>query len=251
MLGNIMLIFGHRGMPSRHVQENTLLSFMQAIQAGADGIEFDLRLSKDGEIVVGHDKNLSRIAGMALKISDLTVKELKALTLRSSGQILTLNEVTEAITSPIQLDMEIKDSKVVPFLIMKLKTSKQLRDRTIVSSFDVGALKLLKEQVGDVRRLILLHTWSTLRGSKELWNQVMDVEPWAVGSRRGSLTKKRMEWLRNKNVLIAVYDKANSNLATKRIVKRETDMVITYRPNVAHNLLTKIMNKKINDRVLG
>lgn len=237
-----MLIFGHRGMPSRHVQENTLLSFMQAVQAGADGVEFDLRLSKDGEIVVGHDKDLSRIAGTASKISDLTAKELKALTLRSSGQILTLNEVTEAITSPLQLDMEIKDAKVVPLLIAKLKTSKQLRERTVVSSFDIDALNLLKEQVSDVRRLVLLHTWSALRGSKELWNQVMAVEPWAVGSRRGSLTKKRMKWLRDRGVLIASYDKANSNLATKRIVKKGVDVAITYRPGVARGLLAQIKN---------
>ncbi len=232
-----MIIFGHRGMPSRHVQENTLLSFMQAVQAGADGIEFDLRISKDGDIVVGHDKDLSRIAGTASKISDLTVKELKALPLRGSGQILTLNEVTEAITTPLQLDMEIKDAKVVPLLIAKLKTSKQLRERTVVSSFDIEALNLLKEQVSDVRRLVLLHTWSALRGSKELWNQVMAVEPWAVGSRRGSLTKKRMKWLRERGVLIAAYDKANSNLATKRIVNKGVDVAITYRPQVARKLL--------------
>ena len=77
-----MLIFGHRGMPTRFVQENTLLSFLQAIEAGADGIEFDLRVSKDGELVVGHDKDLSRIAGMPYSMSNLTVKELKSLQLR-------------------------------------------------------------------------------------------------------------------------------------------------------------------------
>jgi len=232
-----MLIFGHRGMPSRLVQENTLLSFMQALQAGVDGIEFDLRVSKDGELVVGHDKDLTRIAGIAQTIGDLTVKELKALALRGAGQILTLNEITESIPAPIQLDMEVKDSKAVPLLISKLKTSSQLRERTIVSSFDLDVIEAVKEGVPDVRRLVLLHTWSALRGSKELWDKVLALDPWAVGARRGSLTKGRMAWLRERKVLVAAYDKANSNTATKRIVKKRVDIAITYRPAVARQCL--------------
>jgi len=237
-----MMIFGHRGMPTRHVQENTLLSFLQAIQAGADGIEFDVRVSKDGELVVGHDRDLSRIAGTGQTMSDLTVKELRALTLRGAGQILTLNEITESIPSPVQLDIEVKDVKAVPLLITKLKTSSQLRERSIISSFDFNVLEEMQKELPDVRRLVLLHTWSALRGSKELWKSVLAREPWAVGARGGSLTKKRMKWLRGYKVLVAAYDKANSNMATKRIVSKGVDVAITYRPSVARNLLATINN---------
>lgn len=237
-----MLIFGHRGMPSRHVQENTLLSFLQAIQAGADGVEFDVRVSKDGELVVGHDRDLTRIAGTGQTMKDLTVKELKALTLRGAGQILTLNEITESIPQPVQLDVEVKDVKAVPVLITKLKTSSQLRERSIISSFDFDVLKELQTELPEVRRLLLLHTWSALRGSKELWKKVLALKPWAVGARGGSLTKKRMEWLRAKDILVAAYDKANSNMATKRIVKKGVDVAITYRPAVARQCLARIKN---------
>jgi len=232
-----MLIFGHRGMPSRHVQENTLLSFMQAIQAGADGIEFDLRVSKDGELVVGHDKDLSRIAGVPHPMSSLTVKELKALTLRGAGQILTLNEVTESIPSPVQLDVEVKDLKAIPLLLGKLKTSKQLRERTVVSSFEINVIESVATELPDVRTLLLMHTWSVLGGSKEMWQKILKLAPWAVGARRGSLTKKRMGWLREHGVKVAAYDKANSNTATKRIIKKGVDVAITYRPQVARKCL--------------
>ncbi|MBD3328661.1 hypothetical protein GF340_05170 [Candidatus Peregrinibacteria bacterium] len=235
-----MLVFGHRGMPNRHVQENTLLSFLQAIQAGADGIEFDVRVSKDGVLVVGHDKDLSRIAGIPHSMDKLTVKELKALKLRGAGQILTLNEITESIPYPVQLDIEVKDVKAIPLLINKLKTSRQLRERTIISSFELDALEKMREELPDVRRLVLLHTWSALRGSREMWKRVLAVEPWAVGARRGSLTKKRMEWLRGQGIKVAAYDKANSNMATKRIVKKGVDVAITYRPHVARRLLATI-----------
>jgi glycerophosphoryl diester phosphodiesterase len=224
------------------VQENTLLSFLQAIQAGADGVEFDVRVSKDGELVVGHDRDLTRIAGTGQTMKDLTVKELKALTLRGAGQILTLNEITESIPQPVQLDVEVKDVKAVPVLITKLKTSSQLRERSIISSFDFDVLKELQTELPEVRRLLLLHTWSALRGSKELWKKVLALKPWAVGARGGSLTKKRMEWLRAKDILVAAYDKANSNMATKRIVKKGVDVAITYRPAVARQCLARIKN---------
>lgn len=234
-----MLVFGHRGMPTRHVQENTLLSFLQAIQAGADGIEFDVRVSKDGCLVVGHDKDLSRIAGIPHSMNKLTVNELKALKLRGAGQILTLNEITESIPYPVQLDIEVKDVKAIPLLITKLKTSNQLRERTIISSFELDVLEGVQKELPDVRRLILLHTWLAIRGSREMWKRVLAIEPWAVGARRGSLTKKRMEWLRGYGIKVAAYDKANSNMATKRIVNKGVDVAITYRPHVARSLIAK------------
>lgn len=78
-----MLVLGHRGMPNRRVAENTLLSFIQAIQAGVDGVEFDVRLSRDGQMVIFHDDNLVRLAGDARKINDLTAKELTTVELRA------------------------------------------------------------------------------------------------------------------------------------------------------------------------
>ncbi|MHA1371607.1 MAG: glycerophosphodiester phosphodiesterase family protein, partial [Promethearchaeota archaeon] len=50
----MVLIIGHRGFKSRY-PENTMLSFQKAIETGADGIELDVHLSKDGKIVVMHD----------------------------------------------------------------------------------------------------------------------------------------------------------------------------------------------------
>lgn len=232
-----MLIIGHRGMPTRHVAENTLLSFKQAVSAGADGIEFDIRLSKDDQLVVGHDKDLSRIAGTAHTIRSLTLKELKALTLRGAGNILALNEITEAIKAPMILDMEIKDLKAMPLLIAKLKTSKQLRERTILSSFELRAIFQAKRDLPDVRRLVLLHTWSALFGAKNIWKRVLSLRPWAVGARLGTLTQRRMRWLRAHDILVASYDKANSNLATRRMVKKGVDIAITYRPGYARKVL--------------
>lgn len=69
------LIIGHRGA-SAHAPENTLAAFRKAIESGADGIEFDVRLARDGVPVVFHDATLSRTAGVSASVSNLTSAEL-------------------------------------------------------------------------------------------------------------------------------------------------------------------------------
>src|SRR6476660_6054695 len=69
------LILGHRGA-SAFAPENTLAAFSRAISDGADGIEFDVRLSRDGVAVVIHDASLKRTGLINRLVSDLTAAEL-------------------------------------------------------------------------------------------------------------------------------------------------------------------------------
>jgi glycerophosphoryl diester phosphodiesterase len=73
-----MLIIGHRGA-SALAPENTLAAFRLSIAAKADGIEFDVRLTKDGVPVVIHDDNLKRTGNINLRVADLTLAELKQI----------------------------------------------------------------------------------------------------------------------------------------------------------------------------
>lgn len=72
---SVPLIIGHRGA-SAHAPENTLASFQRAIDDGAEGIEFDVRLARDGVPVVIHDETLARTAGVNSLVSALTSAEL-------------------------------------------------------------------------------------------------------------------------------------------------------------------------------
>ena len=73
---NRPLIIGHRGA-SAVAPENTMAAFREAIATGSDGIEFDVRLSRDGVPVIIHDNNLRRTSGLAHRIADLTWSELE------------------------------------------------------------------------------------------------------------------------------------------------------------------------------
>lgn len=96
-----MKIFAHRGASGTR-PENTLPSFAEAIRAGAEGIELDVQLTKDDEIVVMHDEQVNRTTNGKGAIKDKTLKEIKALNAGSwfddkydSTKVPTLKEVVD------------------------------------------------------------------------------------------------------------------------------------------------------------
>ena len=70
------LVFGHRG-GSRLAPENTLAAFDRAVAEGADGLELDVRLSRDGEVMVCHDPTLDRTCDARGAVGDLMAAELQ------------------------------------------------------------------------------------------------------------------------------------------------------------------------------
>ncbi len=73
-----MKVIAHRGFSGEY-PENTMLAFEKALEAGADGIEMDIHLSKDGEVMIIHDEALMRTAGLPGVVSDYTRSELERI----------------------------------------------------------------------------------------------------------------------------------------------------------------------------
>lgn len=71
-----MKIYAHRGY-SGFYPENTMLAFQKAWETGSDGIELDVQLTKDGELVVIHDETLDRTTDHTGRVCDYTLEELK------------------------------------------------------------------------------------------------------------------------------------------------------------------------------
>jgi glycerophosphoryl diester phosphodiesterase len=83
-------IFGHRGSAGTH-PENTLESFAAAVAAGVEYLEFDVHMTRDGEIVVAHDDHLERMCGLGRRIPEMTYAELAAV---DAGRMFTLDGAT-------------------------------------------------------------------------------------------------------------------------------------------------------------
>jgi glycerophosphoryl diester phosphodiesterase len=102
----------HRG-DSAHEAENTLEAFEAAIAAGADAVEFDVRVAADGIAVVMHDPGVERTTDGSGLIRDLTITEIKRLRIRTADggttDVPTLDEVLERLSGRVGIDVEIKN----------------------------------------------------------------------------------------------------------------------------------------------
>ena len=104
--------YAHRGLWSEKVPENSLAAFELAAKSGY-GIEFDIQLTKDGKIVVFHDVTLKRMCGVAARVGDCTLAELKTLHLLGTNQqIPTLAEALTVIDGRVPILIELKGDDI-------------------------------------------------------------------------------------------------------------------------------------------
>jgi len=208
------LIFGHRGSPSL-ITENTLPSFQQAIDQKIDGLEFDVRLSADGQIVIFHDTDLSRLSNQSDKISKLTLAELQAVQLKGSENDLqgvyipSLNDIIPLLNYIKVLNIEIKsdglfkEHDILKPLISFLNKH-QIDNKCIVSSFNPLILMRLRLQRPETvigflyNRNRLFHGWDNM-----IW--MFRVQPENLHIHYSMLNHWIVKWARNKGMRINSY----------------------------------------------
>lgn len=105
--------YAHRGLHSKDksIPENSLSAFSLAVEKGY-GIELDVILSKDGEVMVFHDDTLERICGVSGIVEEHTLKELKKMKLcNTEEEIPTFQEVLNIVNGKVPIIIEIKSGK--------------------------------------------------------------------------------------------------------------------------------------------
>jgi glycerophosphoryl diester phosphodiesterase len=132
-----MMILGHRGASDARL-ENTLPAFTHALERGADGVELDVQLSLDGEVIVFHDEDLARLAGRHERVQDLVWHELSRVPLSGGGRIPRLLDLLALWPTERWLNVELKAGGAQ----LARETVRLLagRARVILSSFDPRGL---------------------------------------------------------------------------------------------------------------
>lgn len=135
-------IFGHRGYPKKFA-ENSLEGFAYCVKNGAEGIEFDVHLTKDQVPVVIHDEKVDRTTDQKGLIKDMTLAQVKACHLQNGESIPTLTEVLAILkTYPGFINLEFKtDKQVYPGLVEKVLYLAQDFPQIIYSSFNLETLR--------------------------------------------------------------------------------------------------------------
>jgi glycerophosphoryl diester phosphodiesterase len=153
------LILGHRGA-SAHEVENTIEAFARAVADGADGFELDVRLCATGEVVVFHDEDLRRLAGLPVNVGAMPLAALRRVTLERERRISTLDEVLDAFPE-VLINVELKaragrGAAVADAAIASIARH-AATDRVLVSSFEPVALARVRLRSSGLATGYLFH----------------------------------------------------------------------------------------------
>lgn len=158
-------VWAHRGA-SAYAPENTLEAFLLAAEQGADGVELDVQLTKDGEMVVVHDEEIDRVSDGSGFVKDYTLAELKTLNFNKTHpeyqdvKIPTLREVYEALKpTGMTINVELKTGifwyKDLEKKVLELTKEMEMEDRVIYSSFNHYSIQQMKKIVPEAETAYL------------------------------------------------------------------------------------------------
>ncbi len=163
----MFLRIAHRGAAGTR-PELTAVAFERAIDLGAEMIELDVQLTRDGRLVVLHDRELGRTVSGSGAVRERTLAELQRLDAGGwfgpayAGQrVPSLDEVLDLTLGRVGLNVEIKspapDWQATADVLVDLLANKGATATTIVSSFDMGALQAVRAVSAAVRVAVLWH----------------------------------------------------------------------------------------------
>ena len=202
------IVFGHRGSPV-YKTENTIASFEKALNQKVDGLELDVRTTKDKKAVIFHDSNLLRLAGVKKRIRDISYNDLKLIKIKNSQRIPLLKEIKPLLRKVKVLNIEIKSDSfyrgfesVEP--VLKFIKENSIEKKCIVSCFN--PLVLLKVKFKNPKIIlgylynknVPFHSWHNY-----VW--INRVKPENLHIHFSLLNSWVVRWARKKNLKINSY----------------------------------------------
>lgn len=145
--------YAHRGLWNDELPENSAAAFCSAVEHGF-GIELDVHVTADDQLVVFHDDTLDRMCGVSCKVADKTLAELRQLRLKSSDhRISTFDEFLDVVGGKVPLIIEIKSNKRNDLLCSLLWARLQRYDGPYcMESFDPRAVQWFRKNAPQVIR---------------------------------------------------------------------------------------------------
>ncbi len=157
-------VIAHRGLALDH-PENTLGAFSAALNSGADILETDVHLSRDGSVIVAHDPDLTRVAGRPGLVADFSERELAEIDLGSGEGFPTLDQLLSQFPhAKFNIDLKTRTA-VEPFV--EIIRAHRAESRILATSFDEptrqAVINLLPEVASSTSRSMViqarLRTW--------------------------------------------------------------------------------------------
>ncbi|WP_327084777.1 glycerophosphodiester phosphodiesterase [Thalassobacillus devorans] len=232
------MIYAHRGA-SKLAPENTMPAFELAYHAGADGIETDVQLTKDGIPILIHDENVRRTTNGTGFVQDYTYKELKKLDAGSwfsskfsDTPIVTLDEFLDWVQDKSMfLNIELKNN-VIPYKHLEQTVydhlkKYQLLEQTVISSFNASSMERMKDIDPNISTALL-----SSKKIPELPGHLKRIGVTGFHTKYRLLNSNLAKTCRKHNLALRIYT-VNRPTQMKKCFKLKCDGVFTDVPHLA------------------
>ena len=233
------LIIGHRGGEG---VENSLGAIKNSIDKRIDYVEIDIQRTKDNYYIVNHDKTFRRVAGINKSASDMTLKEIKKISLRGEEKIPEINEVLKLSKNKINLFIELKgktaDKKMVDDIV-KLVKKEKMEKQVVFISMRYSVIDYLKTKYKDLKTgfiyFLFLGDMSKIKADYMLFSEDF-------------VTENHIEQIHKHNKKAIVWT-VNSPDSMKKYLDSAVDGIITDRVNDILRLKEKLDIRSDKDLV--
>jgi glycerophosphoryl diester phosphodiesterase len=159
-------VIAHRGA-SQRAPENTVRAFLTAVSLGAHAIELDAKLTRDGAVVIHHDRTLERTTTGRGPLDRRRLAELEVLDAGihfgrqyAGERIPTLRQVFDALGESTLYDIELSNYRQpfnrLPSAVVRIIAEFGFQDRVVLSSFDPVGLRRAEKQLPEIPRALLV-----------------------------------------------------------------------------------------------
>ena len=236
--------FAHRGFSGKY-PENTLLAFQKAIEAGADGAELDVQLTKDGEVVIIHDETIDRTTDGKGYVVDYTYDELSKFDASyiyrgqmGFNKIPTLREYFELVKdldfiTNVELKTGINEYLGIEEKVYDLIKEFKLEKKVIISSFNHFSLLRMKKIAPELKYGFLSEDWIINAGAYTALHDVQCYHP-----RFNNLIPEVVEELKKNGLEINTWT-VNKEEDIRDLINKKIDILIGNYPDLIKQIINE------------
>lgn len=228
-----LLIIAHRG-DSSEAPEHTMPAYKKAIESGADYIEIDLMMSKDGRLVALHDETIDRTTNGKGKVSEYTLKQLKEFDAGAwfsdefkGEKILSLEEIVDEFGSSTKYYIETKivdNQSGMEEKLLDILSDRRLLNDVVIQSFSSKSLKRIHRSKRDIPLIQLCESKDIPYLKEQEINQYAD----GIGLNGRLVDKDFVERMHSANLEVhTFFNKENEKKIIKGVVSLGVDGVLT------------------------
>ena len=234
--------YGHRGFSGRY-PENTMLAFEKALEAGCEGIELDVHLTRDHQLVIIHDETIDRTSDKTGWVKDMTYGELcqADFSYRCRGQVpfqriptlreyFTLVKDRDIVTN-IELKTGVWEYPGIERAVWQLIQEFHLEDRVLISSFNHNSVLRMKALAPSLPCGFLTETWILDPGQYVASHGVEAYHPQFY-----MVTPEERQSLRDHGIKINTWT-VNEDKDILRMIEAQVDGIISNFPDRVGELL--------------